>query len=524
MQDIQEAQSQRAQLHAQIWEMANEVRGAVDGWDFKQFVLGMLFYRFISEQLVLAVEGGDSSIGYAQMPDEEISAVERDTIIRRLGYYIAPSQLFENVVGTSEQDPDLSIHLKEIFTAIEASAVGYPSEQHLQGIFADFDTTSNRLGNTVQEKTRRLLDVMEGVAGLDFGPIGEVQIDLFGDAYEYLIRRYAANSARSGGESFTPEAVSRLIVRLAAHGLQEVHSIYDPACGSGSLLLQARHLEREHRFSGDYYGQEINLTTYNLARMNMFLHGVNYSKFDIQHGDTLLRPAHKPPLGFDAIVSNPPYSVNWVGDADLTLINDDRFAPAGVLAPRSKADYAFILHILDRLSERGRAAVVCFPGIFYRGGKEQQIRRWLVEGNYVESVIALPPNLLYGTSIAVNIMTLSKAKSTRAIRFIDASGEDFYSKETNNNVLRPEHIDRIEELFVSAEEEPHVARSVPFEEVAAQDFNLSVSSYIEARDTRETIDIHALNEELRQRVARIDELRRGIDQIIAALEEEGAAS
>jgi type I restriction-modification system, M subunit len=300
MQDIQEAQSQRAQLHAQIWKMANEVRGAVDGWDFKQFVLGMLFYRFISEQLVLSVKASDSSIGYAQMADEEISAVERDTIVRRLGYYIAPSQLFENVVGTSEQDPDLSIHLKEIVTAIEASAVGYPSEQHLQGIFADFDTTSNRLGNTVQEKTRRLLDVMEGVAGLDFGPIGEEQVDLFGDAYEYLIRRYAANSARSGSESFTPEAVSRLIVRLAAHGQQEVHSIYDPACGSGSLLLQARHLEREHRFSGDFYGQEINLTTYNLARMNMFLHGVNYSKFDIQHGDTLLRPAHKLPLGFDS--------------------------------------------------------------------------------------------------------------------------------------------------------------------------------------------------------------------------------
>ena len=524
MQDTQLAQSQRAQLHAQIWKMANEVRGAVDGWDFKQFVLGMLFYRFASEQFVFRVEGGDSSIGYAQMADEEISAVERDMIVRRLGYYIAPSQLFQNVVRTATQDLDLNSHLKNIFNAIEGSALGYPSEKQLQGLFADFDTTSTRLGNTVQEKTRRLLAVMQGVAELDFGPIGEAQIDVFGDAYEFLISNYAANAGKSGGEFFTPQSVSRLIARLAMHGQREVRSIYDPACGSGSLLLQARHLERQRRFSGNYYGQEINLTTYNLARMNMFLHGVNYSKFDLQHGDTLLRPAHKSRLGFDAIVSNPPYSVNWVGDADPTLINDDRFAPAGVLAPRSKADYAFILHILDRLSERGRAAVVCFPGIFYRGGKEQKIRRWLVEGNYVESVIALPPNLFYGTSIAVNIMTLSKAKGTRAIRFIDASGEDFYSKETNNNVLRPEHIDHIEALFVSAEEEPHVARSVPFEEVAAQDFNLSVSSYIEARDTREAIDIHALNEELRQRVARIDELRRGIDQIIMALEEEGAAS
>lgn len=523
MQDTQLAQKQRAQLHAQIWKMANEVRGAVDGWDFKQFVLGMLFYRFISEQFVLTVEGGDSSIGYAQMADEEISAVERDTIVRRLGYYIAPSQLFGNVIRTAAQDTDLNTRLKNIFNAIEGSALGYPSEKQLQGLFADFDTTSTRLGNTVQEKTRRLLAVMQGVAGLDFGPFGEAQIDLFGDAYEFLISNYAANAGKSGGEFFTPQFVSRLIARLAGHGQREVRSIYDPACGSGSLL-QAGHLESQGRFSGNYYGQEINLTTYNLARMNMFLHGVNYSKFDIQHGDTLLRPAHKPRLGFDAIVSNPPYSVNWVGDADPTLINDDRFAPAGVLAPRSKADYAFILHILDRLSERGRAAVVCFPGIFYRGGKEQKIRRWLVEGNYVESVIALPPNLFYGTSIAVNIMTLSKAKSTRAIRFIDASGEDFYSKETNNNVLHPEHIRRIEALFASSEEEPHVARSVPFEEVAAQDFNLSVSSYIEARDTREAIDIHTLNEELRQRVVRIDELRRGIDQIIAALEEEGAAS
>ena len=515
---------QRAALQRQIWQIANDVRGAVDGWDFKQYVLGTLFYRFISENFANYIEGGEEGVHYAQMDDSVITDEIIDDAVKTKGYFIYPSQLFVNVVDNASTNESLNTDLARIFANIENSASGYPSEHDIKDLFADFDTTSNRLGNTVKEKNARLTAVLKGVAGLEFGDFEGSQIDLFGDAYEFLISNYAANAGKSGGEFFTPQNVSKLIARLAMHKQTRVNKIYDPACGSGSLLLQAKKQFDDHIIEDGFFGQEINHTTYNLARMNMFLHGVNYSKFDIQHGDTLLRPAHRPRLGFDAIVSNPPYSVNWVGDADPTLINDDRFAPAGVLAPRSKADYAFIVHILDRLSERGRAAVVCFPGIFYRGGKEQKIRRWLVEGNYVESVIALPANLFYGTSIAVNIMTLSKAKSTRAIRFVDASGEDFYSKETNNNVLHPEHIDRIEELFASAEEEPHVARSVPFEEVAAQDFNLSVSSYIEARDTREAIDIHALNEELRQRVVRIDELRRGIDQIIAALEEEGAAS
>ena len=510
---------QRELLHSQIWKMAGEVRGAVDGWDFKQFVLGMLFYRFLSEHFAAyADEGNESGVPYADKADEEVEDWSRDVMLQDKGYYIAPSQLFENVARQAATNTNLNIHLREIFDAIEGSAVGYPSEPDLNGLFADFDTTSSRLGTTVAEKNRRLCAVMEGVAGLDFGSFEDSQIDLFGDAYEFLISNYAANAGKSGGEFFTPSQVSQLISQLALYGQAQVNRIYDPACGSGSLLLQARRLFEEDRIQEGFYGQEVNLTTYNLARMNMFLHGINYEKFDIQLGDTLLDPRHTAEKPFDAIVSNPPYSISWVGSDDPTLINDERFAPAGVLAPRSKADFAFILHAVNYLSARGRAAVVCFPGIFYRGGAERKIRKYLIETNYIECVISLPPNLFYGTSIAVNILTLSKHKPDTRIRFIDASGEDFFTKGTNNNILTDEHIAHIVGLFASGEDVLHVARWVDLKDIEEQDYNLSVSSYIEAEDTREEIDITDLNARISQTVARIDALRSAIDSIIADLE------
>lgn len=509
---------QREQLHSQIWKMAGEVRGAVDGWDFKQFVLGMLFYRFLSEHFAAYVEAGaEAGFRYADLLDEDISPEIRENMIREKGYFIAPSQLFENVARDAAKDKDLNIHLREIFDAIEGSAVGYPSEPDLKGLFADFDTTSTRLGTSVEEKNRRLCAVMQGIADLNFGSFEESQIDLFGDAYEYLISNYAANAGKSGGEFFTPPQVSKLIARLAVHGQTQVNKIYDPACGSGSLLLQARRLFKAGQIQGGFYGQEINPTTYNLARMNMFLHGINYSNFDIQLGDTLLAPKHLEEKPFDAIVSNPPYSISWVGSKDPTLINDERFAPAGVLAPRSKADFAFILHIVNHLSARGRAAVVCFPGIFYRSGAEQKIRKYLVDSNYIECVISLPPNLFYGTGIAVNILVLSKHKADTRIRFIDASGEKFFSKAVNNNVLTDEHIAHIVELFASGEDIPHVARWVDLKEIEGQDYNLSVSSYIEPVDTREAIDITELNTCIQQTVGHIDALRSDIDAIILEL-------
>ena len=509
---------QREELQAAIWKIANEVRGAVDGWDFKQFVLGTLFYRFISENFVLFMEDGDESIDYTHWPDEQLTQEVIHEVTKDKGYFIYPSQLFSNVAKNANTNPNLNTDLAAIFTAIEGSANGYDSEHDIKGLFADFDTTSNRLGNTVEEKNRRLAAVIKGVESLDFGNFEDNEIDLFGDAYEFLISNYAANAGKSGGEFFTPQNVSNLIARLATYGKTTVNKIYDPACGSGSLLLQAKKLFGEYFSEEGFFGQEINHTTYNLARMNMFLHNINYVKFDIALGDTLLHPQYGDQKPFDAIVSNPPYSVNWVGSDDPTLINDDRFAPAGVLAPKSKADFAFVLHSLNYLSARGRAAIICFPGIFYRGGAEQKIRKYLVDNNFVESVISLPPNLFFGTSIAVNILVLSKHKTEPKTQFIDASGEDFFKKETNNNVLLPEHIDRILDIFGNKEEVQYVATSVDNAQIAENDYNLSVSSYVEAEDKREIIDINKLNTEVTETVKRIDTLRADIDEIIKELE------
>lgn len=511
---------QRAALQRQIWQIANDVRGAVDGWDFKQYVLGALFYRFISENFIDYIEAGDDSIDYASLDDNVITPGIMEDAVKTKGYFIYPSQLFANVVARAHANEKLNIDLAGIFAAIENSADGYPSENDIKGMFADFDTTSNRLGNTVKDKNARLAAVLKGVAGLDFGNFEDSKIDLFGDAYEFLISNYAANAGKSGGEFFTPQHVSKLIANLAMHKQARVNKIYDPACGSGSLLLQARKHFDAHMIEEGFFGQELNHTTYNLARMNMFLHNINYDKFDIKLGDTLIEPHFGDEKPFDAIVSNPPYSVKWKGSDDPTLINDPRFAPAGVLAPKSKADFAFVLHALSYLSGRGRAVIVCFPGIFYRGGAEQKIRQYLVDNNYVETVIALAPNLFFGTTIAVNILVLSKRKTDTSTQFIDAGG--LFKKETNNNVLLDEHIDRIMGVFDSKADVEHFAKSVPLEKVAANDYNLSVSSYVEAKDNREVVDIVQLNAELKTTVAKIDRLRSEIDAIVARIEGEEA--
>lgn len=510
--------AQRQELQNKIWKIANDVRGSVDGWDFKQFVLGTLFYRFISEHFTAYIEAGDDSIDYAKLPDDVITPEIIDDAVKTKGYFIYPSQLFVNVANTANTNSNLNTDLKAIFDAIESSANGYPSEPDIKGLFADFDTTSSRLGNTVENKNSRLAAVLKGVEELNFGSFEDSQIDLFGDAYEFLISNYAANAGKSGGEYFTPQHVSKLIAQLALHKQDKVNKIYDPAAGSGSLLLQAKKHFDNHVIEEGFYGQEINHTTYNLARMNMFLHNVNYDKFNIVLGDTLIKPYFGDEKPFDAIVSNPPYSINWIGSDDPTLINDERFAPAGVLAPKSKADFAFVLHALSYLSGRGRAAIVCFPGIFYRGGAEQKIRKYLVDNNFVESIISVAPNLFYGTSIAVTLLVLSKNKKENKTQFIDASGENFFKKVTNNNVLTDDHIDKIMEIFDSKEDVPHVAKSVDNKVIAENDYNLSVSSYVEAKDMREQVDITQLNQEISFTVEKINKLRADIDNIVKEIE------
>lgn len=515
---------QRAEIQRRIWQIANEVRGSVDGWDFKQYVLGTLFYRFISENFAKYMEGGDESINYKDISDDQISNEIKEDAIKTKGYFIYPSQLFSNIVKDAKNNENLNTDLADIFKSIEASANGYPSEPDIKGLFADFDTTSRRLGNTVKDKNTRLSAVLKGVAELNFGEFEDNQIDLFGDAYEFLISKYAANAGKSGGEFFTPQNVSKLIAQLAMHKQKRVNKIYDPACGSGSLLLQAKKHFDNHIIEEGFFGQEINHTTFNLARMNMFLHNINYDKFNIALADTLTDPHYADDKPFDAIVSNPPYSVKWIGSDDPTLINDERYAPAGVLAPKSKADFAFVLHSLSYLSSKGRAAIVCFPGIFYRGGAEQKIRQYLVDNNYIETVISLAPNLFFGTTIAVYILVLSKSKTDTSIQFIDASGADYYKKETNNNVLTAVHIKSIMNVFDNKDDVEYVAKSVKFEDIAKNDYSLSVSSYVEAKDTREVIDINHLNIEIKATVEKIDKLRKDIDTIVAEIEGQEVSS
>lgn len=510
------ALQQRDELHATIWKIADDVRGSVDGWDFKQYVLCTLFYRFISEHFLQFIDP-DGKEGYRYYDERLLTDDIREYCIVKLGYFIKPSQLFVNVEARANSNPNLNSDLANVFRSIEDSAVGYASETALRGLFADFDPTSSRLGNTVEEKNRRLAAVLNGVASLNISDFQSHEIDLFGDAYEFLISNYAANAGKSGGEFFTPQQVSKLLAKIALHGQSKVNKIYDPACGSGSLLLQAKKQFEAQEIEEGFFGQEINHTTYNLARMNMFLHAINYDKFHIALGDTLRQPEFSDERPFDAIVSNPPYSVKWVGSDDPTLINDERFAPAGVLAPKSKADFAFVLHALHYLSGKGRAAIVCFPGIFYRSGAEQKIRKFLVDQNCVEAVIGLPSNVFYGTTIATNILVLSKHKRDTRVQFIDASGAEFYRKDTNNNVMTDAHIERVFRLFADGTEEAHVSHFATYDDIVAADYNLSVSTYVEARDTREVINIDELERELSEVVSRITTLRSEIDEIVQQL-------
>lgn len=515
--------TQRAELHRKIWAIADKVRGSVDGWDFKQYILGILFYRFISENITeffnaAEREAGDLYFNYAEISDEEAEKDFRPNTVEDKGFFILPSQLFENVVKNAVDNENLNTDLANIFKAIEGSAVGFASEDAIKGLFEDVDTTSNRLGGTVAEKNKRLTDILKGIAEINFGDFQSNDIDAFGDAYEYLISNYASNAGKSGGEFFTPQTVSKLLARLVMDGNKSINKVYDPTCGSGSLLLQMKKQFEDHIIEDGFYGQEINMTNFNLARMNMFLHNVNYNNFSIKRGDTLLNPLHNEEKPFDAIVSNPPYSIKWVGDADPTLINDERFAPAGKLAPKSYADFAFIMHALSYLSSKGRAAIVCFPGIFYRKGAEKTIRKYLIDNNFIDCVMQLPENLFFGTSIATCILVMSKNKTENKVLFIDASKE--FQKETNNNILEEKNIDAIIEEFRNRADVEYFSRYVDVSEIEENDYNLSVSTYVEKEDTREIIDIKVVNKELEETVKRIDELRSSINEIVKELEDE----
>ena len=516
-------EQERDELHRAIWAIADELRGAVDGWDFKNYVLGTMFYRYISENLTEYInageaDAGDSGFDYASLSDSDAQLPEEELkdIINEKGFFILPSELFVNVRKRAANDENLNETLEKVFRHIEESAKGSQSEGSFAGLFDDFDVNSNKLGSTVAKRNERLVKLLDGVADMNLGSVKDHDIDAFGDAYEYLMKMYASNAGKSGGEFYTPPEVSELLTRLGTVGKKKVNKVYDPACGSGSLLLKSKKILGKDAVTNGFFGQEINITTYNLCRINMFLHDIGYDKFDIECEDTLTNPQHWDDEPFELIVSNPPYSIKWEGDDNPLLINDPRFAPAGVLAPKSKADLAFIMHSLSWLAPNGTAAIVCFPGIMYRGGAEQKIRKYLVENNYVDCVIQLPSNLFFGTSIATCIMVMKKGKSDNKVLFIDATNECV--KVTNNNKLTEDNIKRIVDVYSSREDIKHFSQIVSYEQLSENDFNLSVSSYVEAEDTREVIDIEKLNEEIRDIVEREQVLRDEIEKIIAEME------
>lgn len=513
---------QRDELHRAIWAIADELRGSVDGWDFKSYVLGMMFYRYISENLTNYInegeeEAGNTGFDYALLSDEDAEQARED-LVQTKGFFILPSELFCNVRKKAPSDENLNMTLEAVFRHIEESAKGSDSEDDFAGLFDDIDVNSNKLGATVAKRNANLVKLMDGIANMNLGNYKNHSIDAFGDAYEYLMSMYASNAGKSGGEFFTPQEVSQLLTRLAVVGKTEVNKVYDPACGSGSLLLQASKILGKDKVRQGFYGQEINLTTYNLCRINMFLHDIDYDKFDIAHEDTLLNPQHWDDEPFEAIVSNPPYSIKWEGDDNPVLINDPRFSPAGVLAPKSKADLAFIMHSLAWLATNGTASIVCFPGIMYRGGAEKKIRQYLIDNNFIDCIIQLPNNLFFGTSIATCIMVLKKNKTDNNTLFINASNE--FVKVTNNNKLTDENIQKIIDEFVSREDVDYFARCVSYEEIKENEYNLSVSTYVEPEDTREVIDIKELNAEIEKIVAREQILRDEIAKIISEIEVE----
>lgn len=511
---------ERDQLHKTIWGIADSLRGAIDGWEFKSYVLCTIFYRFVSENMQryidnLQTKAGVKDFNYANIDDSVAEGV-RDLMVQEKGYFILPSQLFCNVCERAESDENLNVTLQKTFRAIEASAVGTPSEDDVRGLFSDFSVDNSQLGNSVPMRNKLLAKVLLAVKDMNLqaGGFEDNSIDTFGDAYEFLMTMYASNAGKSGGEFFTPQEVSEVLARIASHGQKEVKSVYDPACGSGSLLLKFAKVA-ENKDEIKFYGQEINPTTYNLCRINMFLHDINFDNFDICLGDTLHNPMH---LGakFDAIVSNPPYSTPWDGKDNPLLINDERYAPAGVLAPKSAADLAFTMHMLYHLQESGTAAIVEFPGVLYRGGTEQKIREYLVKNNYVDTIIQLPSNLFFGVGIATCIIVLKKsAKMDSNILFIDASAE--CEKKGNKNWLTPTNQDSIFNLYADRKDVPYKASLVSIDAVLANNSNLSVSSYVEQEDKREKIDIQAVNEQLKEIVARGNELRKRVDEIVKEL-------
>jgi type I restriction enzyme M protein len=503
--------SQKQVLESKLWAIANELRGNMGADEFRDYVLGLIFYKFLSEKVEKQAnrELEADKVKFESVTDEGgLLSDLKEELLETLGYFIEPTYLFDNLARRAINKEVIIEDLGAAFKSVENSTLGYDSEEEFAGLFEDVDLTSTKLGKTVEQKNKLISEVVKHLNDIDFR-FDDLDSDILGDAYEYLIGKFASSAGKKAGEFYTPQQVSKILAKIVTLGKERIKSVYDPTCGSGSLLLR---VSKETKVS-DFYGQELNTTTFNLARMNMILHNVKFRDFHIEQGDTLEDPAHRS-MRFEAVVANPPYSIKW--DADSLKLSDERFSPYGKLAPKSKADFAFVQHMIYQLDENGTMAIVLPHGVLFRGGAEGVIRKYLIKDkNYLDAVIGLPANLFFGTGIPTCILVFKKCREKDSnIIFIDASKE--FQKIKTQNVLTDDHVDKIIKIFSDRKEIDKYSRPVLLEEIEENEFNLNIPRYVDTFEEEEEIDL----EEVANEIIEIDKQMIEVDKEIKKFCEE----
>lgn len=498
---------QQADLHSRLWSIANTLRGTMEAYDFKNYILGLIFYRYLSENVEQRVAKllEEDGISYEEAwQDEEYREALSEELISDIGYFIEPTYLFSSLLRLIEERTFDIEALQGAINNITESTIGHESQQDFDHLFDDMDLTSSKLGRDVKSRSALIAKVMADIADIPFA-YENSEIDVLGDAYEYLIGQFAANAGKKAGEFYTPQQVSKILAKIVTAGKKDLKNVYDPTCGSGSLLLRVGREANVRKF----YGQELTATTYNLARMNMLLHGVNYMNFDIRNDDTIEHPHHLDER-FEAIVANPPYSAKWSGDAKF--LDDERFSAYGKLAPKSKADFTFIQHMIYQLDDKGTMAVVLPHGVLFRGAAEGVIRKYLIEErNVLDAVIGLPANIFYGTSIPTVILVFKKCREhNEDILFIDASNE--FDKGKNQNLLTEEHVNKIVQTYLNRETIDKYSYVATLDEVKENDYNLNIPRYVDTFEEEEPVDLQAVS----QRIAEIDREIAQIDEELSS--------
>ncbi|MER2078072.1 type I restriction-modification system subunit M [Psychrobacillus psychrotolerans] len=487
---------QQAELHKKLWDMANDLRGQMEAYEFKNYILSLIFYRYLSEKTEDRVDKllEEDNVSYAEAwNDHEMKEALIDELLQQIGYVIEPEYLFSNMIQEIEKgeqgifDTEM---LQQAINNVTESTLGTDSQEDFQNLFDDMDLASSKLGRDVKSRSKLIAKIMVSVNSIPFLH-DDVDIDVLGDAYEYLISQFAANAGKKAGEFYTPQQVSKILAKIVAHGKTDIKNVYDPTCGSGSLLLRVAKETNVRKF----YGQELTSTTYNLARMNMLLHDVSYQNFDIQNADTLEEPHHQE-MKFEAVVANPPYSANW--SAEAKFLDDERFSAYGKLAPKTKADFAFVQHMIHHLDDNGTMAVVLPHGVLFRGAAEGVIRKYLIEDkNYLDAVIGLPANVFFGTSIPTCILVFKKCREAgENVIFIDASNE--FEKGKNQNNLTDQNVQKIIETYVGRETIEKYSYAASLDEIKQNDYNLNIPRYVDTFEEEEAIDLQAVAKRLKE--------------------------